>query len=266
MRYLRLTWLTVKNSFKSASSYKASFVFNMFSQLLDYAASFSIIFIVVSAFGNINGWNQFEVMLLYGISLASYALAGFFFYNFSIPLPDMIKSGAFDEYLVKPIKVFPFLLSTKFNSGYMSHLTLSIILITTCFINLGTPIGPLQILLLIMIIISGGLIFSSFFLFSTIPAFFVNKTDGLFTAMFFFRDMINYPISIFPHFLRIILVFILPYGFINFFPAQMIIDKQDYLFFGSAVRYASPVVGVCLFAIAVWFFNFGAKHYKSSGS
>ena len=266
MRYLRLTWLTIKNNFKSASSYKSSLILNMFSQLLDYAAGFGVIFIVVSAFGNINGWNKYEVMLLYGISLASYALAGFFFYNLAIPLPDMVKSGAFDEYLVKPIRIFPFLLSTKFCKGYISHLTLSILLITICFINLGTSMGAMQILCLIMIIISGGLIYSSFFLFSTVPAFFVGKTDSLVKAMFFFRDMINYPISIFPKFLQIILVFILPYGFINFFSVQMIIDKQDYLFFSSAVRYVAPIVGIGLFAVAVWFFNFGVKHYKSSGS
>ncbi len=266
MRYLRLTWLTIKNDFKSASSYKASFILNMFSQLLDYAAGFGIIFIVVSAFGNINGWDRYEVMLLYGVSLASYALAGFFFYDLAIPLPGMIKSGAFDEYLVKPIRVFPYLLSTKFCKGYLSHLTLSVILITICFVNIGVCVSLLQILCMIMIIISGALIYASFFLFSTVPAFFVGKTDSLFGAMFFFRDMINYPISIYPKFLQIILVFILPYGFINFFPVQMIINKNDYLFFGSAVRYAAPVVAVCLFAAAIWFFSFGVKHYKSSGS
>ena len=75
MRYLRLTWFTIKKDFKSAASYKTSFILNMFSQLLDYVARFAVIFIVVSEFGDINGWNQYEVMLLYGISLAAYSLA-----------------------------------------------------------------------------------------------------------------------------------------------------------------------------------------------
>ena len=266
MRYLKLTWLTIKKDFKSAASYKTSFILNMFSQLLEYVARFAIIFIVVSKFGNINGWNQYEVMLLYGISLAAYSLSGFLFYDLAVPLPRTILSGAFDEYLVKPVRIFPYLISTKFNKGYLSHLTLSLILISICFAKLSININLNILGIIFIIIFSGALVYASFFMISTIPAFFIGKTDGIFKSIFFFRSMINYPISIYPNFLKFILIYILPYGMINFFPVQILLEKNDLIYFSKSVMYVSPVIGVSFFSLSILLFNIGIKYYKGSGS
>lgn len=266
MRYLRLMWFTIKKDFKSAASYKTSFILNMFSQLLDYVARFAVIFIVVSEFGNINGWNRYEVMLLYGISLASYSLAGFLFYDLAVPLPNIILSGAFDEYLVKPVRIFPYLVSTKFNKGYLSHLTLSLILMGICYRNLPVIVSFQSLMSTFVIIISGALIYASFFMISTVPAFFIGKTDGIFKSIFFFRSMINYPISIYPKMLRFILVYILPYSMINFFPVQLLLGKNDLLYFDSVVMYLSPIIGGALFILSIIMFNIGIQYYKGSGS
>lgn len=77
-RYLRLALVYIKYNIKWQVAYKASFIMNFISQFISYAVNFGLMWIMVNSFGNMNGWNKYEVMLLYAMSLASYAIGGAF--------------------------------------------------------------------------------------------------------------------------------------------------------------------------------------------
>jgi ABC-2 type transport system permease protein len=59
---------------------------------------------------------------------------------------------------------------------------------------------------------------------------------------------------------------VLPYAFINFYPAQFILGKEDYLGFPPVLVYLTPAVGIILFVVAYQFWRVGLNHYKSTGS
>jgi ABC-2 type transport system permease protein len=64
---------------------------------------------------------------------------------------------------------------------------------------------------------------------------------------------------------QVILTFILPYGFINFYPAQLFLGKDDYLFHPS-LPYATLPVGLGLFSLAYRFWRYGINRYQGTGS
>ena len=84
--------------------------------------------------------------------------------------------------------------------------------------------------------------------------------------VWFLREFADYPVSIYLRALQIILTFVLPYAFINFFPAQYFLQKNDFLLFHPLIQYLSPAVGAIMFAIAVVFWKIGLRHYQSTGS
>lgn len=264
-RYIRLTWLTIKYSFKSIASYRVAFIMNAISQIVSYMVDFGLTWIMVNAFGSMNGWSKHEVILLYAMSLASYALAGFFFFNIRSMSRD-IRSGQFDDILVKPMGVLPYLVCTRFNRGYVAHLALAIGLIIFCFSSLGTVLTVAKLAFFILSVCTGALIYGGMFLIATTPAFFVVESRALGNLIFFFRQMSYYPLSIFPHILQVILAVIIPYGMINFFPAQAVLGKSDFLFLGSSIQYIAPAGAVLFFGASVLLFTFGVRHYKSTGS
>jgi len=239
---------------------------NFFAQGLNYAVDFLLMWIMISAFDTMNGWNAFEVMLLYAVSLTAYGFGGafFFFVRYTV-LPDVL-SGAFDDVLLKPMNPLPYLVIKNINLGYITHLTLSITMLVVCIRTLAIPVSLFTVLYLIGTIICGALIFGGMFLLITAPAFLMTQARSLGDILFFLRESAWYPISIFPRFLQIIMTVIIPFGMINFFPVQPLLGKQDYLMFGGYIVWLIPVFTAVFYSIAVWFFNFCVKRYKSTGS
>lgn len=79
-------------------------------------------------------------------------------------------------------------------------------------------------------------------------------------------NFINYPITIFNKAIQVVLTLILPYAFINFFPAQFLLGKNDFSIFSPIFQFLSPVVAAVLFFLAYKFWNFSINHYESTGS
>lgn len=264
-RYIRLTVLFTKKSVKGMMTYRRAFVINCISQALDYAGIFILMWITVSAFGNMNGWNAYEVMLLYSFSLFAYGIAGTFFFNIMNLLPKQIWQGAFDDVLVKPVKVLPYLISSSFICNYIAHITLSTLVMGICFHVLRIRL-PIPVLLKITgILLCGSLIYAGLFLFVSGSAFLVMKIDALFQIMYFFRELTYYPISIFPKVIQIIVTVLVPYGFVNYYPLRDLLGKED-IVFHEKIALSAPAVSVVFFALACLFFVKSSKRYKSSGS
>ena len=263
--YFRLTFIFTKKAIKGMLTYRWSFLINCISQALDYSVTFLLMWIMISAFENMNGWNAYEVMLLYSFSLFSYGIAGTFFFNIMNNLPRQIWEGAFDDVLVKPVKILPYLLSSSFICNYIAHMVLSVIVMAICFDALEIQVTILMVIRIISILLFGSLIYAGLFLIVSGSAFMVTKIDSLFNIMYFFREVSYYPISIFPKFMQVIVTILVPYGFINFYPLQKLLGKNDFVFYKDMEKW-SPLVAVLFFAISCVFFNKSSKHYKSSGS
>ena len=264
-RYLRLTVLFAKKDIKGMLSYRYSFLINCISQALDYSMTFLFMWVMISAFEDMNGWNAYEVMLLYAFSLFAYGIAGTFFFNIMNTLPGQIREGSFDDVLAKPVKVLPYLISRSFICNYDAHMTLSGIMMAVCFHKLQIPVTVFYGVRIMGILLCGSLIYAGLFLFVSGSAFFAVRINALFQIMFFFREVSYYPVSIFPKVIQVIVTVVIPYGFVNFYPLQSVLGKDDG-FFGGQAAGAGGFAAVLFFAAACLFFEKGAKSYKSSGS
>ena len=265
-RYLRLAAKYTWTKTKMQITFRTSFWMNFLSQGLNYAVDFLLMYIMISAFDTINGWTAFEVMLLYAVSLLAYSFGGAFFYFVRRRVLEDIESGAFDDDLVKPVRTLPWLIVKNVQPAYITHLTLSIIMLTVCFIKLSVTVTVATILWLLVTLLSGVLIFGGMFLLITAPAFLITRVNSLGDLMWFLRDSAWYPVSIFPRFLQVIMTVVFPFAMINFYPVQPLIGKQDYLFFGEWIVYLVPLIAAAFFALSVFVFQVCMKRYKSTGS
>lgn len=267
MSYALLYLEFIKLQILGVLHYKKAFTLGLIAQIASYGAEFLLLWIIITKFQDINGWNSYEVLLLYALNLCSYALASFFLASPSFRLSMMIKDGTFDEILTKPLNSFLYLVCREFNSGYLSHLLLSIVAMWVAISHLNFSFTLVHTLFFILIIISGALIQGAALLITAIPSFWVVENTSLKEVFFFqMKNFIKYPISIYPAPIQILLTFILPYAFINFFPIQYFLNKNDFSFFSPVFQYLSPVFGVVLFVIAYLFWLIGIKNYKSTGS
>ncbi|WP_117161176.1 ABC transporter permease [Paraliobacillus sp. X-1268] len=267
MHYLKLYIEFIKLRISGVAEYRKAFIIGAIAQFVSYFAEFFLIWVIVLEFQSINGWSAPEVLLLYGLNLSSYAIAGFFFFTPTSQLPVMVKDGTFDELLIKPLNSFWYLVCREFNTGYLSHFILSLLVIIYSFNALNIDMNISNYLFLVITLIGGALIQGAALIITSVPSFWFVENKGLKEILFSqAKGFIRYPITIFNTPIQIILTLIIPYAFINFYPAQFFIEKNDFSIFNSSFQYLTPIVGIVLFIAAYLFWCIGINNYKSTGS
>jgi ABC-2 type transport system permease protein len=75
-----------------------------------------------------------------------------------------------------------------------------------------------------------------------------------------------YPLSIFPRGIQMLLTFLVPVGFISFYPALDFVGPNDSFALPIDLALFTPAVGAVLFLLAYAIFHRGLKRYESAGS
>ena len=104
---LRVAWLT-------ELEYRANFLISLVGAVAYNAGQLLFIGVLLHAFGSIAGWNAAHVMVLFGIRMASHSVYAFFFRRM-IDLDQVVRTGEFDRYLLRPTSPFLQLLMRRFN-------------------------------------------------------------------------------------------------------------------------------------------------------
>ena len=76
----------------------------------------------------------------------------------------------------------------------------------------------------------------------------------------------GYPISIFAKPIQICMIYVVPFAFVNYFPAQYLLRKTDMQQYPQIYLYLTPVIGGLLFFVVYLFWRYSLRHYKSSGN
>jgi ABC-2 type transport system permease protein len=99
-------------------------------------------------------------------------------------------------------------------------------------------------------------------------AFWFTRVDSLrWVFMSLEQEFSRYPISIYQRGVRVALAFVLPFAFMNYFPATFLLHKsEEGLHLNPAVGLFTPVVGVLVFAVAYAFWRVGLTRYQGTGS
>ena len=80
------------------------------------------------------------------------------------------------------------------------------------------------------------------------------------------RKFAGYPVSIFHKAIQIGMIYIVPFAFVNYFPAQFLLRKEDMAAYPEIYLYLTPVLGIVLYLLAYAFWRYSIKFYKSSGN
>jgi ABC-2 type transport system permease protein len=71
----------------------------------------------------------------------------------------------------------------------------------------------------------------------------------------------QYPLTIYPRAINIVLTWLIPYGFTSFYPATYLLGRDS-----SLVVWLGPVVAAVLLVLGYQFWRFGLRHYAGTGS
>lgn len=254
-----------KITFLTQLEYRGQYFMRLLSKVIAWSSGFIMILVLLERFQVIGAWGKYEVLFLYALDMLSYSIAATFFMGPFGKLPKLIQRGELDQILLRPVNPMVYLVCTKVSAGYTSNYVIGIAMIAVCVRKLEIPFGAGNFLWLCVVLLGASLIQAAAFIATAVPAFWILKSDGL-QEIFYknLEDFIAYPLSIYNRGIQILLTFVLPYGFINFYPSQHFLGKQE--LFHPVFKYLTPAVGLAMFWAAYRFWEKGLNAYEGTGS
>ncbi len=259
-RYLKLYFKFTKINIRALMEYDLDFVFGIVALILENLINVLIIIFIFSIVDNIKGWNFDQVLFLYAFSSTSFGLWHYFFVN-TISIPYYIRTGMLDRFLLRPVNVIFQIMTDSFDEDGIGDLIFGIIVLTIATIKL--KISLIKVVFLPLLIISGGLIYASLTLLSSLVSFFTIANTDLSNLAMELSEFSKYPLSIYSSILRFIFTILIPIGFAAYYPSLFYITNYK---LNLLLVLISPIISFLFLMIVCKLWNLALRHYSSSGS
>ncbi len=234
----------------TALEYRGSFIFEIFSMILNDCVWLFFWFIFFNKFTEINHWNYQDFLLLYGIAAASYGIASVLYGN-RHDIANIISHGKLDFYLTLPKNILYHALITKTGWSGLGDLLVGIFIAIFFLDPIKIPLFVLFTLTATIIFVAAGVLYGS------LAFYFGEAEETSKTLAFANLTFATYPLSIFQGPTRFALFTIMPAAFISGVPVELL--KQFNLFwFIATIVFAFIFLG-----IAVFVFYRGLRRYES---
>nr|DAZ10707.1 MAG TPA: ABC-2 family transporter protein [Caudoviricetes sp.] len=257
----------VKLGIKIRFQYKLDSVVSSFAVFFREAAGIIAMYFSLLKFDTINNWNINELMFLFSLIFITYGIFIVFFMALR-DFSDWIKHGDIDRVMVRPRGILTQLVLCGADwLAALGHGTLGITLFILSVNNVGVEWNAATILYYVISIASGVLIQGAVFLFFLAISIYFIETQNLKEIMYWnLRKFAGYPISIYNKFIQSLLIFVVPFAFVNYFLAQFLLRKPDMSTYPEWFMYISLFVEIIPYIIAYFFWKFSMRYYKSTGN
>ena len=258
--YADVTVYQMRQALLVLFEYPANFIGWLLSNPLQFVMGFATLKFVVQEFGTINGWNYGQLACLYGIAVMSHALSMIFFVQGWF-MGYYVIEGAFDRFLLRPMSVLYQFFFTQFNVIGITDLIPGICVFVYGCKAVGFAWDIRQIVTLCVLLIGATLIRGAIYIMMGTTSFWTKSTNDFagFTQEFFDKTTM-YPLSMYPRGMQHILTYIIPIGWISFYPAKELLEHV------SKGAWITLGIGIVWLWLAGRLFRFGLRSYESAGN
>ncbi len=261
LRYARLYYWFLVNRLKILMEYRVNFIIGATSTIFVQAAGLATIWVVMSQIPSLNGWNLEEILLIYGLVTLSKSINHMFADNLWVFGWQYVRSGRFDQFMVRPIDPLFHLLADRFCHDGLGNFLVGAALVAQSTAALGIEWTPLRLLYLVLAVLSGGLIFIALNLITAVSSFWIYDSIAVTQVIFNLHEFAKYPLTIYNRGIGVLLTWLIPYGFASFYPASYLLGRDI-----GSLALLGPLVAVALLLISYCTWQFGLAHYSSTGS
>jgi len=251
----------VSVNIRCAMQYKASLLLTIMGQLLVSFSTFLGIHFMFMRFHSVKGYSYQEVIVCFAIVLLQFSIAEMFARGFDM-FSGIVRKGEFDRVLLRPRGLILQVLGAKFEITRVGRMLQAIVIFLYAFSHGVVDWTAMRALTLLIMLVSGALLFAALFLIYASLCFFTLEglefmnvlTDGG-------REYGKYPIDVYGKRLLQFSTYTVPYALVQYYPLQYLLGRS-----GNVLYMLCPL-GVGIFLLAAYgLWRVGLRHYTSCGS
>ncbi len=260
MNYIKLYFEMMKTHLKTLLEYKADFLIGITTQIARSIIGVVFIWVLFQNIKSINGWTFGEMLFLSGFSQLVFGLFNAFFILWNLEF--LVVRGEFDKLLIKPANALFLLITERLDIEHAGDVILALIIISISSQMIGLVWNLSNIAMLVFFSITGVVILFSLALITSSFSFWFGRSNTLTEVIYHLTGFTKYPLEIYNTFVTFAVSFVIPFAFVNYYPAQLFVGKG----IAPSFAYLTPVVAIITFAVAYSIWKLGLKNYQSTGS
>lgn len=259
--YAKTYLMMISQDIKSKMQFRTDFYVSSLGMLATNLSGLLSFWILFNSIPDIQGWNYNQMIFLYGFSLLALTPVQLFFDNIW-NISGKVLRGDFIIYCLRPVNIFFYYIAEVFDMKGLSQLTFGGIILVYAWVKLSIALSVLNILLLILTLLGASMVMIGIMVLASSSAFWITNSTAVMMFMFKFKDYSKYPMTIFNAVFRFVFSFLIPIGFIAFYPSQMFLEPNSL----TIMALLSPVMGIVFFALGYKVWMRGAVAYSGTGS
>lgn len=250
---------------RSKLQYRSSFLLSTGGQLLGLVFEFLAVCALFQRFGNLRGWTLPEVALFYGVTHGAFALAeivGRGFDTFS----EMIRSGDFDIYLVRPRSPTLLVAGREFDLR-VGRIAQAACVLAWAITQLPIAWTPARCAVLASMIVGAVCIFYGLFVLQATLCFWTVEGLEIMNAVTYGgTETAQFPLTIYRPWFRMFFTYVIPLATVNYLPVSFILGRGGSTGPQAALLAVCPITGFAFLAGCFAMWRFGVRRYLSTGS
>lgn len=260
--YFRFAGMNIRGQMQ----YRASFIMMMLGTFTVSIVEFLSISVLFTRFGTLKGWELGEVAIYYGIVTAAFGFAegiGRGFDMFSL----QVISGDFDRTLLRPRATALQVLGHELQLARVGRMLQGLLVLVWGSINIGIAWNPAKVMLALFAFAGGVGIFGGLLIMQAAMCFWSTQSLEIMNSFTYGGiEATQWPIPIYNRWFARFFIYIVPLACINYFPVLAILEKPDVLGSPAWFHWAAPAVGFIFLAVSLFVWQYGVRHYRSTGS
>ena len=259
-RYLKLMRIFTVNSLQLELEYRGNLVLNVFNSLITTGTGLLVLYAMFDNAASVGGWSFAEALTLYGVFMVFEALIDIFMYPNLNKLPEYIRTGNMDFFLLKPVSA-QFMVSARFLRVWMVPQLLLAFGLIGYGMAQASQLNPGAVLLALGLLFCGAVIVYTVWFMLTTTAFWLVKVANVSELFYAFFTAGRFPVTAFPAWARFFLTFVVPIAFITTVPASAAVGRLT-----PGAVLGSVVMASALFGLSRLFWRYAVANYTSASS
>lgn len=261
MHYLRLIWTYLRLSALNELQYRANLLLQLFNSVLGLGIGLAGLALVFYHTDSLAGWGPLELLVVVGVHTLIGGVVRSVIQPNMYQIAEAVQEGTLDYILTKPEDSQLLVSFTRFEMWKLIDVIVGLGVLTYAVIQLGEDIGLGEAAAFGILLLSGALIFYSFWLAIATTSFWVVRTWAMYEMFDRLYQAGRWPVGIYPTWLRLGLTFLVPVAFAVTVPAEALTDRLSPLTLGLALGMSALAI-----AAARWFWHFGLRHYSGASA
>jgi len=261
LNYLRVWLACARYSMVRTMMFRADFIMWSLVEFFWMGVGLLLIGVLYRHTDSIAGWNEYEMLLLFGTAmLLQRLLMGFFWSNF-FEMSRNIRTGHFDFFLAQPGNPLFMVSTRKLDPDGLLNALVSLAVVGYAAHRLGLHLTPGGVALYALLVLCGLVVHYSVLLMVVSLSFWIIGAQNLEGSYFTLFEFSRLPREAFRGFARVLFVYALPAVVVSNVPANALLHG-----FRPAYALWIAAVAALWLALAVLVFSRGLRRYASASS